>query len=426
MPARGCAFCFSIPVMFLRYAIFFLVVSGLLYGVSWFVHRRLSADFRLGRRGRRILTAVLAGGGVAMVGSRWLERIEPSPLVHGVGLVGSVIMLGAMVAFAILLVDSLVRGLLRLGSRAKELVVASDAPELDDGEEEQEAGPVDEDRRRVLGQAVAASAVALGGGCSVYAAAFGRHDYVIEEVPIRLERLPRELDGYTLVQLSDLHLGLDVGDRELAAALELVSKARPDRIVLTGDLLDHDVRFAPMLGRFVRRLAERVPVSAVVGNHDYYAGIDESVETLRRAGADVLVNGSMLIDDRLVLGGVDDVRAKRLGGGRGPNVERAFAGTAPDLPRVLLCHNPSYYPEAAEHADLQLSGHTHGGQFSPLVNPARLVLLHGYIRGHYERTRHGDRGSSKSQLWVNRGFGTAGPPARIGSPPEVTKIVLTS
>ena len=83
--------------------------------------------------------------------------------------------------------------------------------------------------------------------------------------------------------------------------------------------------------------------------------------------------------------------------------------------------------QAAEHADLQLSGHTHGGQFSPLVNPARLVLRHGYIRGRYERTRGaGQRTDSKSQLYVNRGFGTAGPPARIGSPPEVTKIILTT
>jgi predicted MPP superfamily phosphohydrolase len=168
-------------------------------------------------------------------------------------------------------------------------------------------------------------------------------------------------------------------------------------------------------------------VSAVIGNHDYYAGVRETIDVLRRAGADVMVNGSKSIEGKLVLAGVDDVWARRVGGGRGPDAIRAFANTDPDLPRVLLCHNPSYYPEAADHADLQLSGHTHGGQFSPLVNPARLVLRHGYIRGRYERARAaGDRTEAKSQLYVNRGFGTAGPPARIGSPPEVSKIILMS
>ena len=176
----------------------------------------------------------------------------------------------------------------------------------------------------------------------------------------------------------------------------------------------------------MRRLSERAPVSAIVGNHDYYAGIRPVLDALRKAGADVMINSSRQIEDKLVIGGVDDVWAARQNRGGGPDVDKAFAGTDPDLPRVLLCHNPSYYPEAAGQADLQLSGHTHGGQFSPLVNPARLVLRHGYIRGRYERARSGDRADSKSQLYVNRGFGTAGPPARIGSPPEVTKIILTT
>lgn len=399
---------------YLRYVLFFGVVLGVVGGTHYFVYRRLSASFALGRRAKNLLIGLLVSGVAATVASRLLARLWPAGAAHTLAVVGSVLVLGVAVTFALLALDALVRAGF---GWARRLVAPIDVPE---------EAVADEGRRDVLQQAVAASAVALGGGSSLYASVIGRHDYVIEEVPIRLARLPRELDGYTLVQLSDLHVGLNVGEPELAAALDLVAQARPDRIVLTGDLIDHDPRFAEVLGRFVRRLGERAPVSAVIGNHDYYAGIRETLDALRRAGADVLVNESRLIEDKLVLGGVDDVWARRENHGRGPDAVRAFAGSDPELPRVLLCHNPSYYPEAADLADLQLSGHTHGGQFSPLVNPARVVLRHGYIRGRYERARSGDRDEAKSQLYVNRGFGTAGPPARIGSPPEVTKIILES
>jgi uncharacterized protein len=103
--------------------------------------------------------------------------------------------------------------------------------------------------------------------------------------------------------------------------------------------------------------------------------------------------------------------------GEGPDLTRAFAGATPDLARVLLSHNPSYFPIAKGAADLVLSGHTHGGQITLFVNPAELVLQHGYIRGLYQ---HGE-----SQIYVNRGFGTAGPPARVGSPPEITRLTLS-
>ena len=102
----------------------------------------------------------------------------------------------------------------------------------------------------------------------------------------------------------------------------------------------------------------------------------------------------------------------------GPDVRRALRTVPADMPRVLLCHNPVYFPEAASEVALQLSGHTHGGQVNLLVRPADLILPHGYVAGLYQR---GD-----SRLYINRGFGTAGPPARVGSPPEVTRVVLVS
>jgi hypothetical protein len=123
--------------------------------------------------------------------------------------------------------------------------------------------------------------------------------------------------------------------------------------------------------------------------------------------------------------GVDDVWGRRFS--LGPDLNAALASlptlagsaaAARSLPRVLLCHNPSFFEESAPRVGLQLSGHTHGGQINLVVRPADWLLKNGWVAGLYH-----ERGS---QLYVNRGFGTAGPPARIGAPPEVTRIVLTT
>lgn len=286
-------------------------------------------------------------------------------------------------------------------------------------------------RREVLRRSGVSASVMIGSAATGYGMTFGRHDYALEEVPIRLARLPRTLDGYTIAQLSDLHVGTFVGDPELRAAEALVRRARPDLIVLTGDLIDHDVRAAPRLGAFVRRLAElgvRDGVVAIPGNHDYYAGVDEVIATLRASGARVLRNDGVLVPDGerasaattthgFSLLGADDVWARRYGDTGGADLPRTLGFAAPDLARVLLCHNPELFPEAAGQVDLQLSGHTHGGQVTFLVRPADALLPHGYVMGRYER--------DGSQLYVNRGFGTAGPPIRLGTPPEVSRIVLT-
>jgi uncharacterized protein len=279
-------------------------------------------------------------------------------------------------------------------------------------------GPSNPSRRAFVHQAAVGGAVSVGVGATLYGTLLGRHDYQLETVPIKLARLPRTLDGFHLVQLSDLHVGNFVGEYEFRRGLELVRRARPDAVVLTGDLIDHDVRFLPELGRFVRLLGEHAPVYAVMGNHDHYAGVDAVEHTLARAGAAVLTNRHVQIGkgkDSFILAGLDDVFGS---GERGPHLTRTFAGAPPELARVLLSHNPGYYPTSQAHADLTLSGHTHGGQITLFINPAELVLRHGLVRGHYLR--------DGSQLYVNRGFGTAGPPTRVGSPPEITQLVLTS
>lgn len=114
--------------------------------------------------------------------------------------------------------------------------------------------------------------------------------------------------------------------------------------------------------------------------------------------------------------GVDDIqgRSGRDPGFSGPDLYAALSGLHRDVPRILLAHQPRYFDEAAGRVALQLSGHTHGGQINPGFRPADLFME--YVAGRYER--------GGSTLWVNRGFGVAGPPSRVGAPPEVTKIVI--
>jgi len=247
----------------------------------------------------------------------------------------------------------------------------------------------------------------------------GRHAYVLREVPIRVPGLPRALDGYVIAQVSDIHAGAFVGEHELDEGLALVRVARPDLIVVTGDLVDFDPNYAPLAARKLADLPARDGVSAVLGNHDYYAGADAVVATLAAAGIDVLRDSGRCIRPAdgggFALLGVDDLSSEKHGR-VGPRFARAISTVNPELPRILLSHQPSSIEKWAGEVAVQLSGHTHGGQINPGFSPVGLFLR--YVAGAYH--------VKGTTLYVNSGFGTVGAPSRVGAPPEVTRIVLVA
>lgn len=407
-----------------------LVVLALTSALAGYVMRRASWAFGLPRAGRHALGTLLGVGLLSALAARLLG-FEYAGVASALGAFGGAVMLAVVISSVLLLPLELARLVAYLLRKLPALRRGATTPGEREGADPREAPPTEPasasasalestPRRAFLVRAAAGSALTLGTGAASYATMFGRRDYTLETVPIKLAKLPRELDGLTIVQLSDLHVGTYVGARELAAALRLVRDARPDLVVLTGDLLDHDPSYVPVLARFARSLGALAPqgVFAIPGNHDHYAGAAAVLRGLSQAGAEVLLNRHVRIGQRgaqLALGGLDDVAGQRFNS-PGPDPERAFQGVPDELARVMLSHNPAYFPHSREFADLTLSGHTHGGQITMFINPARWVLHHGLVRGHYA--------IDGSQLYVNRGFGTAGPPARIGSPPEVTKIVL--
>jgi predicted MPP superfamily phosphohydrolase len=260
-----------------------------------------------------------------------------------------------------------------------------------------------------------ASGTVLGWG-----AVRGRHMFEVCDLPVRIPGLPRALDGYVIAQISDIHAGTHLGERTLDEGLELVRRIRPDLIVVTGDHVDLDSRYAPMVARKLADLPSRDGIASILGNHDYYADPDAVVAALRGAGIQVLIDEGRLMragdGGGFALLGVDDQWAFRTRRGAGPRLDRALAMVPPDAPRILLSHQPPTIERWAGRVALQLSGHTHGGQINPGFRPADLFFP--YVAGRYS--------VGGSTLYVNRGFGTVGPPARVGAPPEITRIVLVA
>ncbi len=241
---------------------------------------------------------------------------------------------------------------------------------------------------------------------------------VVVEVPISIPRLPAAFAGFSIVQISDVHVGPTVGARFVRDVVERVNALAPDLVAITGDLVDGR---AGVHGAGIEPLAElrsRHGTYYVTGNHEYYWGVDDWLPRFRAVGLNVLRNQRIALErggDALDLAGIDDHESRRWRG-HGPDLERALGGRDPDRAVVLLAHQPRQVHTARRHrVDLQLSGHTHGGQIWPWHGAVRLQQG-GLIAGHY---RFGD-----TQLYVSRGTGYWGPPIRIGAPAEITRITL--
>ncbi|HEY3804898.1 MAG TPA: metallophosphoesterase [Kofleriaceae bacterium] len=279
--------------------------------------------------------------------------------------------------------------------------------------------PMDPGRRamlaRITGGAVATLAVAEVGIGIVNAT----RDPAVVDVPIRLARLPHAFDGFTIVQLTDIHVGATIGGELVASLVARTNALRPDLIALTGDLVDGTVDQLRDDLAALRELRAPHGVYFVTGNHEYYVGVDAWVAYIASLGIRVLHNERVeIVRDSAAfdLAGIDDYSAASYGPGHGADLGAALAGRDPERAVILLAHQPRQVREAARHGvDLQLSGHTHGGQVWPwhyLVAAQQGGLLAG-------RYREGD-----TELYVSRGAGYWGPPVRVAAPAELTRIIL--
>lgn len=263
--------------------------------------------------------------------------------------------------------------------------------------------------------AFSASALALGVGLA--AALRGPR---VRRVRIPIDGLDPALDGLTMVQISDLHVGPTIGRHYVGRVVERALELAPDLYVLTGDIVDGTV------ARLARHVAPLGALGAtgrawfVMGNHDYYSGAGPWIARFRELGLRVLLNEHAVLQHggaRFVLGGVLDPAARLFDPGQRPQPELA-AGPPGAMLRVLLAHHPKIAPAAARAGfDLQLSGHTHAGQMFPITLAVRAVHA-PHVAGL----------SREGRMWVyvSAGTGSWGPPVRFGTRTELTHLTLVS
>ena len=428
-----------------------IAVIALLAGVHRYVWSRLVRDTTAGRgRARRIGTVVmwvlpLLSLGALMSGRAgaplWLESVLAWP-----GYLWLAVLLYLVLA---LLVGEVVRAVwLRLGtsSPAEPAVAApepslhtvpagaaetpapvsgtaapngppADAPAPDSRTSADEpAGP----EQRQVSRRLFVSRV-VGGGAA--AAALGTVGYGtqgvlrgprVTRVTVPLAKLPRSAHGFRIAVVSDIHLGPVLGRAHTQRIVDTINRTSPDLVAVVGDLVDGSVADLGPAAEPLAQLKARHGSFFVTGNHEYFSGAGEWVDHVRELGLRPLENQRVEIAG-FDLAGVNDVAGESEGDG--PDFGKALGDRDRGRASVLLAHQPVVIHDAVEHGvDLQLSGHTHGGQLWPgnylaeLANPTVAGL-----------ERYGD-----TQLYVTRGAGAWGPPVRVGAPSDITVVQLAS
>lgn len=239
----------------------------------------------------------------------------------------------------------------------------------------------------------------------------------VKTVEVHLHGLDESFDGYRIVQLTDLHIGQLLKRPWLEAVVEKVNRLDADLIVLTGDMIEGDVRKLANEVVPYAWLSAKDGVLAVNGNHEHYHGALNWVNQFETMGIDMLQNRHRVIQrghSKLVVAGLSDRAALRFGQ-QGPDVKSALSDV-PKAPVILLLHQPKGI-EAITGVDLQLSGHTHGGLIA-IIKPLVALFNGGYVNGLY-------RVNGRTQVYVSPGTGLwTGMSCRVGVASEITQIVL--
>lgn len=266
---------------------------------------------------------------------------------------------------------------------------------------------------------------ATAAGLALYSGEIARHEIDIVRRTIYIQNLPTAFHGFTIAQLSDIHLVEYTEPAFLERVVRHTNSLHPDLVLLTGDFVTRGAFSFLDSPASAQRCAEilstlTAPLRyAILGNHDVTFGAPIVIQALTTRGTPVLINQHLPLDlkgDRLWIAGIADAATST------PNLDLAVPAT-PKAPVILMAHEPDYADTVTQHprgplVDLMLSGHSHGGQVRLPVLGALVVPPMGekYIEGHFRLNR--------MQLYVNRGIGTVGVPFRLNCPPEITLLTL--
>ena len=236
----------------------------------------------------------------------------------------------------------------------------------------------------------------------------------LERVEITLDRLPKRLNGFKIIQLSDTHHSPFTGIELIKRAVKIANRLRPDIFLLTGDYVSHEREYIAPVAAELGKLKSKYGTYACLGNHDHWTDADLVTHLFRGEGINMLINEGLRIEARgssFWLAGVDDYMVSKT------DVPAAMKGSYPDELKLLLAHNPIIFREAVRIGiDLTLSGHTHGGQVKMRDDSKRLFPQRKLKAGLYYR--------KNSQIYITRGIGTVVLPVRYQCPPEISLLEL--
>ncbi|MDB4990883.1 MAG: hypothetical protein JWN04_6061 [Myxococcaceae bacterium] len=384
---------------------FFLVAYGLWIALHVYVSVRLFQPLEVGRGARVSLYLLAAALAASSPFALFADELR-APYDQAFRWPAWIYIGGFSTLFALIALRDVLLLVLRLFDRAR--ASRGHPPFL----------PSSPERRRFLLKATGGATVGVTTALTTWGVHAARKPPEVVEVEVPIADLPRELDGYHIVQLSDVHVGETIDKDFILPIVETVTSLAPDLIALTGDLVDGSVDKLRADISPLAYLRARDGVLCITGNHEYYSGAIEWCERFRQLGLTVLVNQHVLIKRgkaRLLVAGVTDLREGKRVRGHTSDPRAALANAPAHDLSILLAHQPKSAFEAAKLGyALQLSGHTHGGQFFPwnllvgLVQPLSRGL--GKIDGMW--------------VYVNRGTCYWGPPNRTGVPAEITSLRL--
>ena len=395
---------------------FFVVLSAVLGLMTFYVWKRLVKDTTRPGRRRWALTAVLIGLTMLLVATLILPRVIGVTEAAWFAWPGYLWFALVVYLFLTLLALEPVRLALRGWAKRKPLKATATTTTEPAVEDEPTASPA-VNRRVFLARAgaVAAGAASVSLVGVGAATALGPPDLL--RVPVRLRRLDPAFNGFRIAVVSDIHLGPLAGRAHTERIVRMINETEPDLVAIVGDLVDATVEELGPAAEPLRDLDSREGTFFVTGNHEYFVEDPFSwLRELERLGVQPLRNANTAIRRGAAafdLAGVNDIAGESMSDA--PDFDRALTGLDSSRPTVLLAHQPVLVQEAAVRGvDLQLSGHTHGGQMWPFHYIVRAV----------QPSLAGLSTVDNTQLYVSRGAGFWGPPVRVGAPPDITVLSL--
>ena len=277
---------------------------------------------------------------------------------------------------------------------------------------------LDVDKREFLEKSLSIGILSLIGPTTAYGFYSARKGPTIINQDIYLKNLPDSFENFTIAQISDLHVGPTIKKPYVEKVVNQISTINPDLIAITGDMVDGSIDYLRRDLEPLSQVVAKYGTYFVTGNHEYYSGAERWLDETDRMGFTNLVNDNKLItikDQNIALAGVNDYRAHQIIPSHRSNPDGAIKGINKDKVKILLAHQPASIFKANEAGyDLQISGHTHGGQFWPFTYPTKKA--NPYLSG-----LHNHNGT---QIYVNSGTGYWGPPLRLGVTAEITLFKL--